>query len=419
MKQKLIAEQNFFKRHVDKQKESVITRFPDIGQVIEDYVQQCNVGADAWHRTGILTFDGNTKVKSKVTYEKIRQHLIKTYGHKFSHGTVVQLCVAQNCRRRSAACYKGVAKVTSRRARKGFMMKFNPDTHWSAALYRGLNHLQYHDGRNILNLNRDDAAGFRLDTMATNRLHRSLMVKGCEATTTYTDYVNRYTSILQTTSYHFSKTNTTGQLCAGIVKPTGIYPKNPAQHMVDLQLLEEVPSIKPAFMNPVTDHKQRKQIECICVDGASDEGPSHEEVQFYWTERHFKKTSYVTLVTAHNSGSSYLNRVELQNGCLALAHANLFIPSTLNGSCMASGESGKIDREAYNNNMELAAEVYINRVNQCPCGDSVIHLFKGADSSALQDRRKDLLVYLKGSKKSKAALHQENPDLFEYNLESP
>ena len=37
-------------------------------------------------------------------------------------------------------------------------------------------------------------------------------------------------------------------------------------------------------LNPVT-----KEIECIRVDGASDEGPSHEEVQFWWTERHFKR----------------------------------------------------------------------------------------------------------------------------------
>ena len=29
-----------------------------------------------------------------------------------------------------------------------------------------------------------------------------------------------------------------------------------------------------------------ESIECIRVDGASDEGLSHEEVQYWWTERH-------------------------------------------------------------------------------------------------------------------------------------
>ena len=150
---------------------------PTIGQEIESFVQEANIGADAWRRTGVLTFDGNTRVKAKVTYERIRQHLMKVYQRKFSFGTVVQLCIARNKRRLSASRYKGVAKVTSRRARKGFMLKFNPDAHWSSALYRSLNHLQYQDGRHILNVNRDDAAGFRLDTMTTHRLHRTSMVQ--------------------------------------------------------------------------------------------------------------------------------------------------------------------------------------------------------------------------------------------------
>ena len=67
LKHKLIAQQEFFKRRVPK-KTSVLDKFPDIGKAIEDYVQECNVGADAWRRTGVLTFDGNTEVKSKVTY---------------------------------------------------------------------------------------------------------------------------------------------------------------------------------------------------------------------------------------------------------------------------------------------------------------------------------------------------------------
>ena len=87
-----------------------------------------------------------------------------------------------------------------------------------------------------------------------------------------------------------------------------------------------------------------KPIESIRVDGATDEGPSHEEVQFWWTAHHLKRGNLVTLVTSRASGSSYLNRVELQNGCLALAHTNLFIPSTLGGSA-CDQESGGIDME--------------------------------------------------------------------------
>ena len=32
---------------------------PDNGKVIEAYVQERNIGADSWRRTGVLTFDGN------------------------------------------------------------------------------------------------------------------------------------------------------------------------------------------------------------------------------------------------------------------------------------------------------------------------------------------------------------------------
>ena len=131
-------------------------------------------------------------VKQKVTYERIRQHLMSVYNRRFLYGTTVQLCVARNRQRKSAQRYKGVTKVTSRRACKSFQLKFNPDSQWSGALYRTLNVLQYSDSRPILNINRDDTSGFRLDTMSTNHLNRTPMVQGSDATTTYTDYVNCY-----------------------------------------------------------------------------------------------------------------------------------------------------------------------------------------------------------------------------------
>lgn len=201
---------------------------PDIGEVMEKFVEERNIGADAWRRTGVLTFDGNTSVKEKVTYERLHQHLMSVYN---SYGTTVQLCVARNCRRKSAQRYKGVPKIMSSRARKGFQLMFNPDSHWSGAPYRSLNLLQYTDGRSIVNINRDDASGYRLHTMTTHRLNLTPMVQGSDATTAYTDYVNRYKSILQTISYSFIKTETTADIRAGVVKATGVYPKNPTQHV--------------------------------------------------------------------------------------------------------------------------------------------------------------------------------------------
>ena len=43
--------------------ETIASKFPNIGQEIERYhsVESCCVGADAWRRTGVRTFDGNKK----------------------------------------------------------------------------------------------------------------------------------------------------------------------------------------------------------------------------------------------------------------------------------------------------------------------------------------------------------------------
>ena len=65
------------------------------------------------------------------------------------------------------------------------------------------------------------------------------------------------------------------------------------------------------------------------VDGAGDERPSHKEVAFLWAEKHLKQNHKLTCVTTRYSCGSYLNEVELMNGSLAVAHSNLYIPSTL------------------------------------------------------------------------------------------
>ena len=105
-------------------------------------------------------------------------------------------------------------------------------------------------------------------------------------------------------------------------------------------------------------------------------------------------------MSARNSGASYLNRVELQNGCQALAHANLFVPSTLGGSCLDSN-TGKVDPEKFKRNMKLATEVYMNRVNGCPCGEGTIRLYEGADSTTYQELRGKVIQFLKGTKQQK------------------
>ena len=120
-------------------------------------------------------------------------------------------------------------------------------------------------------------------------------------------------------------------------------------------------------------------------------------------------------MTTRSSGSSYLNRVELQNGCLAVAHANMYIPSTLHGSNF--GESGELDYEKLERNLLTAADVYISRCDKAPFGNSKITLIKGSraeHSKTLQDRRPLLIKFLNGTKKERNALEVEQPTLYDY-----
>ena len=318
--------------------------------------------------------------------------------------------MARNRRRKSSKRYRGLAKVTTRGARKGFSLRFNPNSHWSASFYKGLNKLEYEDGRNILNVNRDDATGFRLDTLTTCKQHANPAVQGQEILTTRTDYVNKYPSIIQTTLYNFTRTNTTAEVCVGVFKAPPVHHKNPTQHYSDTQELSQMEDLLPVFQNQETNSP--KEIDCIRVDGASDEGPAHEIVQYYWTEWHINHGKVATLITSRCSGSSYLNRVELQNRCLSLGHSNTFIPSTLGGSCI-DPDTGKINQDKLKENLNLAISAYMSRVDGCPCGETNIKLVRGSNSDTLQLTNESLLIYLKGSKKSKDILKTDMPTLYD------
>ena len=307
-------EERFLKR--SKKVSGILTQCPDIGKEIKQLVQDSGAGVDAWRQTGVLTFDGNRKLEKKPTFKRIQQHLQEKYNTHISSRSIVQLCIARNKRCRSAARYKGVAKVLQKRSRKGFNAKYNPDEHWSCAFYATLNKLEYRDGTTAMNIGRADQAGFRLDTMTTHRLHGTSCAKGKEALTTRADYTTKYPCTLQTTSYNFTETETVGELCAGVVKACGLHKKNPAQHLANFETLSQKDGLKPAFIDAKT--KQLKKVQFIKVDGGHDEGPSHCEVQYLWTVWHLK-TEAIATITCQNSGASFRNRVELQNGCFPLS----------------------------------------------------------------------------------------------------
>ena len=87
----------------------------------------------------------------------------------------------------------------------------------------------------------------------------------------------------------------------GYRKPAKVFLKNPAQHYSDLNMLSTLTEFEPSFTNNA--FKRPKDKECVRVDGAADEGPSHLEVQFWWTRRHLEQMKAVTLVTSRSSAT--------------------------------------------------------------------------------------------------------------------
>jgi hypothetical protein len=311
---------NLLSKNRSQQEREISRRHPDIGLVMERYAELCDVGADQWRRTGVLTFNRKKKMEKRLTYENMQAFLQKHYGEKISLGTVVQLCAKKHKRRHTSRRYKGVAKIMYRRAWKGYTLKLNPDSHWSRAYYGLLKLYQANTEDSVL-FGRDDQSGVRLGSTYTNKQYGSLGTK--KTVTTRTDFVGKRTTVLQVTSYNFPQRQNYPEMCIGVVKASMVHEKSPSQHMADLLMLEADEEVKPYFAN--------KDTEYVQVDGASDEGPGILEVMFLWTERHMIKQSLVTMVTTRCSGDSFLNRVELQNGHLGRAASNFCIPTAEKG----------------------------------------------------------------------------------------
>lgn len=107
-----------------------VRKYTDIGNAIEDFARERQIGADSWRRTGLLTFSGNVKRGPKFTYRRIKEYLDEKYSAKFGYVTVVQFCSIHN-KKLSSKRYWEAAQIVSRRARKGFNVKLNVDTKWS------------------------------------------------------------------------------------------------------------------------------------------------------------------------------------------------------------------------------------------------------------------------------------------------
>ena len=162
----------------------------------------------------------------------------------------------------------------------------------------GVNLLQYRDGRRILKINwrllaRHNGSPQTPQNTSNTKL-RSF------------DHLYRLCKLISIiTSYNYSSTQNTQEVCVGVVKANGVFPKDAAQH-AGFSLFTILPYLSPVFTNP-TDNLP-KLIQCIRVDGCNDEGPSHA-----WGSPILLDCQTPTVITFTTWSP---NRVELQNGCI-------------------------------------------------------------------------------------------------------
>ena len=131
-------------------------------------------------------------------------------------------------------------------------MKFNPDTHYSCSLYKvlGKNSALKIQANKIV-LNRDDQAGFRLDTTYTHSKHRMLSVD--QEVTTRTDFVNKYSSVLQSSTYLFMARDKPDERAAELSKIMLRKKKNASQHAADFKFLKTTEEFKHLFLGKSVD----------------------------------------------------------------------------------------------------------------------------------------------------------------------
>lgn len=64
--------------------------------------------------------------------------------------------------------------------------------------------------------------------------------------------------------------------------------------------------------------------------------------------------------------------------------------------------------------MDIATDVYIDRVDGAPCCKTTLQLFKGHREEALHQRRTSLLLFLRGNAKEKTELQSAEPEMYKY-----
>ena len=412
--------------------DTVLGKWPDVGDKIEAICADLKVGADASRRDGAITLNSAVaRRKGSVGFTRIRLELQARHGIELSARALRELCVTGKRRLHASARYKGVVNLKLRRSVKRIGQD-NLDDHSQNATYRLLHFIRdrtsYDD---TLWFARDDHAMVRGNSSESTRQHATVTTTGEGASALKYDYMNpEISSSLYASSYLVSGCADGGdERCLATTKAVKLAPSTPTQHYADFYMLqkraETDPLLKSIFFTPQGAVKPKVQLE---VDGGSDENPTGRETRFLQTELlmggpFLDVTQRRTQVGAmtREAGASSLNKVERLNGEETQAATGFHaIANDEQVGPLHDEATGQYDQSQLEAMWLKHAEDYRKQLDgKCGLNGSDLMAFPGAtaascaEAKALLERRPKLLLLLDPttSKKKLAAAEASDPVL--------
>jgi hypothetical protein len=406
--------------------DTILLKWPDIGDKIERICVGLEIGADAKRRDGSLTINSAVKrSKGGTGFTRIRLELKGQYGIELSLTGLRHLCVARDRRMLTAARYAGVVNLRYRRSVKRITHE-NLDDHRQNTFYLLLHHLRDRSCfDNTLWMQRDDHSKMRESTTQ----HATVTV-GEGASTLQHDFMSAESSSLYASSILVSSCEDGGsERCLAMIKADKLAPSTPSQHYSDFYLLQDKArddsELRAIFFKRDGGVKPKVHLE---VDGGSDESPSGRETQFLQTElfmggpllRVEERRAYAGTTTRESYGSAK-NKVERLNGEMTRAAAGFHALPTdeVVGELrdVATGQFDEAQLKALW--MEHTEQYRLLLHGKCGLNGSSPAAFHGAtvesgeEAKILLQRRPLLLLWLnpKLSKKRRAELEQSHPML--------
>ena len=411
--------------------DTVLGKWPDIGDKIEAICADLGVGADAKRRDGALTINSAVnRGKAGVGFVRIRLELEARHGIEISPRGLRDLCTAKDRRMSVSRRYKNVVNLKYRRSVKRIGQD-NLDDHKQNAKYKLLHYLRDRCEFDVtLWFQRDDHAKVRGGSSESTR-GSSVSANGEGASALQHDYMNpELSSPLYASSLLVSGCGDGGaERCLAFVKAEKLAPSTPTQHYSDFYMLQERastdPELKPIFFTAEGRVKPKVQLE---VDGGADEDPTKRETRFLQTELLMggpfldKEQRRAQVGTdTREAGGTPKNKVERLNGEMTAAATNFHaMPTDEVVGPLRDDATGQYDHGQLEAMWAQHAEEYRSIMDRgCALNSSVLQAYAGATASscdaakALLERRPFLLLWLdpSTSKKKRYELEGKYPAL--------